>query len=251
MRLEFQFTRLSSTQMCNYQNGWMRLGGNGRSAVHPCVHGRIHFHKPRSCDCIYRITSNNAISDILAHAVDMAATDFTPEERIRELSAINGDVAEMLKQAGQAINALTNRPLGKGEDEDGDEEMADDQHTPSSSERQDAFQKHTAAFYTGVQSVVARLRRNVYGLEEAGIILAETTAPRSEEAPKMEGVGKALQAGKPPKEEASKITNGGMGNLDVGWLNSKGNKVGAEKENELMEEARELLEDELNRRDKT
>ena len=177
--------------------------------------------------------------------------EFTSEERIRELSAINADVAEMLKQAGQAVNALTNRPLARSEDEDGDEEMADDGHTPNASERQDVFQKHTTAFFTGLQSVTARLRRNVYGLEEAGIILAETTAARSEEAPQMEGVGKALQAGRPPKEEAPKITNGGMGNLDVGWLNSKGNKVGAEKENELMEEAKKLLEDELSFRNET
>ena len=176
----------------------------------------------------------------------MASVEFTPEERIRELSAINAEVAGMIKQAGQAINALTNRPLSKGEDEDGDAEMADGEQTASKSDRQEAFKIHTTAFYTGVQSVTAKLRRNVYGLEEAGIISAETSVPQVTEQQTTRAVS-GPQAGRPPKEEVSRITNGGMGNLDVGWLNSRGNKVGAEKENELMKDAKDLLESELRR----
>lgn len=179
----------------------------------------------------------------------MASLEFTSEERIRELSAINAQVAEMIKQAGHAVNALTNRPLSKDEDEDGDEEMVDEQQSVSASDRQEAFKKHTTAFYTGVQAVTARLRRNVYGLEEAGIIIDETSIPKVSEPSSRQMPGQP--AGRPPKEEAPRITNGGMGNLDVGWLNSKGNKVGAEKENELMEEAKELLESELERKEGT
>lgn len=179
----------------------------------------------------------------------MGSTELTAEERIRELSAINAEVAEMVKQAGRAVNALTNRPLTQADDEDGDEDMTDGQRTLSSSDRQEAFKRHTIAFYTGIQSVTARLRRNVYGLEEAGIIGPETsTLQPSGESVRPPASG---QPGRPPREETLRITNGGMGNLDVGWLNSKGNKVAAEKESELMEEAKELLQDELRRKDGT
>ena len=173
----------------------------------------------------------------------MASVEFTAEERIRQLSSINAEVAEMIKHAGQAINALTNRPLSESEDEDGDEDMADHQQSFSADDRREAFKRHTTAFYVGVQSITAQLRRNVYGLEEAAIITSEASTAQSTEQPVRPGAG--LQAGRTPKEEAPRITNGGMGNLDVGWLNSKGNKVGAEKENELMKEAKDLLESEL------
>lgn len=50
----------------------------------------------------------------------MGTLEFTPEERIRELSSINAEIAEIIKQAGHAVNALTNRPLAANEDTDGD-----------------------------------------------------------------------------------------------------------------------------------
>ena len=40
----------------------------------------------------------------------------------------------------------------------------------------------------------------------------------------------------------SGVINGGLGDLDVGWLNSRAKDVGAGKERELVKELRELLE---------
>ena len=43
-------------------------------------------------------------------------------------------------------------------------------------------------------------------------------------------------------DDARDDTDGdGLGNLDVGWLNSRGNQVEVEKEKEIMIEAREVL----------
>jgi len=39
------------------------------------------------------------------------------------------------------------------------------------------------------------------------------------------------------------ITNGGLGNLDIGWLNSRRDTIGRQKEGELWKEARRMLED--------
>ncbi|KAH0389943.1 hypothetical protein KCU89_g16133, partial [Aureobasidium melanogenum] len=44
-----------------------------------------------------------------------------------------------------------------------------------------------------------------------------------------------------PAEDGDRITNGGLGNLDVGLLNSRGNSVGLDKEAELIAEAKQMI----------
>lgn len=44
------------------------------------------------------------------------------------------------------------------------------------------------------------------------------------------------------QDEADRLVNGGLGNLDVAWLNNRIGKGGLEKEEEILREARELLE---------
>ncbi|KAK3720553.1 hypothetical protein LTR37_003602 [Vermiconidia calcicola] len=174
----------------------------------------------------------------------MASPTISSADRIRELSAINADVAAMLQSAGQAVNSLTNRPLDRsGEDEDS--HMGDTSKAATLDERKEAFEEHTKAYYNGLQAIVARLRRQAYALEEAGIIAAEAPALSSGAQQRQAGPGAGTQRGQPlaaPAQDAERITNGGLGNLDVGWLNSRGNKVGAEKENDLVQEAKKLLE---------
>ncbi|KAF2166275.1 hypothetical protein M409DRAFT_66744 [Zasmidium cellare ATCC 36951] len=172
----------------------------------------------------------------------MAEQTITPAERIRELSAINTDVAVMLTSAGQAINALTNRPARAA---DGDAQMTDDASSTMDAHKK-AFTENTEAYFINVQAVFARLRRQAYALEEAGIIDSDdsalaTTVPRSTTGPvEPQARGTPPLA---PKQEPVRIVNGGLGKFDVGWLNSRGNKVGEEKEAELIQEAKELLEE--------
>lgn len=180
---------------------------------------------------------------------------FTPAERIRELSEINNDVPTLLLSAGKAINALTNRPLH------GDEENGSSGATLSTSvqEHKDVFVDNAKAYFTAAQSIMARLRRQAYALEEAGIIAADAptlSAPGAAEASQRTGAAQApgfSRGGAPGRgpmapqrqsaDDGDRITNGGLGNLDVGLLNSRGNSVGLEKEAELMAEAKELLEE--------
>ncbi|GAB7361315.1 hypothetical protein MBLNU230_g1372t1 [Neophaeotheca triangularis] len=159
------------------------------------------------------------------------ATDtntLTPADRIRDLSALNADIPDLISSAGNTIANLTNTAS-----EDGAPETTD-------ASRKEALETHTTAFYTGLQSLTTALRRHAYALEEAGIITAE--------APSLSMVAAATKSqgparpGAPAAMESERITNGGLGNLDIGWLNSRGNKVGAEKEAELIEEARALAE---------
>ena len=181
----------------------------------------------------------------------MASQIISPADRIRELSAINADVAAMLQSAGQAINSLTNRPL-KAAEEDEDTQMTDDGKAATLEERKEVFAEHTKAYYTGLQAVIARLRRQAHALEEAGIISSEAPALSSASQQKQVTSVSGSQRGQAvPAQDPERITNGGLGNLDVGWLNSRGNKVGAEKEGELVDEAKRLLEDTLSRRNIT
>ena len=158
------------------------------------------------------------------------AQESTPADRIRELSAINTDVAAMILAAGKAINCLTDRPLNSTLK--GDASTTTAEATATMEDRKKAFAEETKAYYTTLQAVVARLRRQAYALEEAGIIAPEAPSLQSS-LPQQNQQGPGI---------AERITNGGLGKLDVGWLNSRGNTVGSEKQSELMEESKTLLE---------
>jgi hypothetical protein len=67
-------------------------------------------------------------------------------------------------------------------------------------------------------------------LEEADIIVGEKK-------------GKEGQEGKAPGKDEKDTVEGGMGKLDIGWLNSRSGKVGRDNEAELWAKARRFLED--------
>lgn len=183
----------------------------------------------------------------------MATQPLSSADRIRELTEVNSDVASMLSAAGQAINALTNRPLNATNDDEDDTNM-DDTHTqgPATLDaRKEAFQQNSTLFYNNLQAVVAKLRRQAYALEEAGIITPEATSlstisVQTAKPPTNQPGRPTNQPGRPPQQtdqQPERITNGGMGNQDIGWLNSRGNRVGADKEKELVEDAKKLVDD--------
>jgi len=171
-------------------------------------------------------------------------------DRIRELTEINSDVVAMLSAAGQAINALTNRPLNATSDDDNDTNMEDTGEPATLEARKQAFKQNTADFYNNVHAVTARLRRQAYALEEAGIITPEAATLSSISVKSARPA--PTQPGRPPQQsdqQPERITNGGLGKQDIGWLNSRGNRVGADKEKELVEDAKKLLQDVLEKGD--
>ncbi|GAB7351334.1 hypothetical protein MBLNU459_g2024t1 [Dothideomycetes sp. NU459] len=189
----------------------------------------------------------------------MLQPTITPADRIRELSAINANVPAMLASAGSAIGALTNKPLNSNAQSD-DIQMDDGSNDVDSdlAAHKEAFTKHATAYFTHLQSIMARLRRQAYALEEAGIIAAEaptlSTTGAGEPAQRLptgpggfarRGGAAPMQQRQGAAEESERITNGGLGSLDVGLLNSRGNSVGIEKEAELVAEAKAMLKEVL------
>ena len=85
------------------------------------------------------------------------------------------------------------------------------------------------------------LRRQIYALEEAEILPAEAFI---KEPPTSLAVSSATQASpsnsslsRTPAGNKGVITGGGLGNLDVGWLNSRNDSVGKEMNSEVWGEA--------------
>jgi hypothetical protein len=169
----------------------------------------------------------------------MAAQSVSTADRIRELTDINSDVVAILTSAGLAINALTNRPLNATSDDDNDTNME------TLDARKQAFERNTKDFYENVHAVTARLRRQAYALQEAGIITPEafhlsSISVKSAKPPPTQAVRGAPQQ---VEQQPERITNGGLGKQDIGILNSRGNRVGADKEKELVEDAKKLIQD--------
>ena len=89
------------------------------------------------------------------------------------------------------------------------------------------------------------LRRQIYALEEADVLPAEAV---TKEPPTSLAVPSSAQ---PNYSNASLsrtgggnkavITGGGLGNLDVGWLNSRNDNVGKEMKAELWGEAERFV----------
>ncbi|RAL12111.1 mediator of RNA polymerase II transcription subunit 11 [Aspergillus homomorphus CBS 101889] len=144
---------------------------------------------------------------------------FTSADRIRQLNEIDKDVAKLIHSAGLAIQALTNARTPDSPLENN-----------SLAAHKMRFKEATSQYFALLSSIDVRLRRQVYALEEAGILAPEAAAsaanPRTGE---LAGAGAATAAAS-------------SNSLDVSWLNSRKDTVGKDKEAELWAAAREFVE---------
>ncbi|KAI4217099.1 MAG: hypothetical protein LQ351_000408 [Letrouitia transgressa] len=157
-------------------------------------------------------------------------------DRIKQLNDIDRDVAKLLKSAGLAVQALTNRTPA-----------ASDPQSATIEERRSIFASASAEYFALLSSIDVRLRRQVNALDAAGItppepILRESqTNPNASSAPLT--VPKPLNAPTARHGTSSKgsLTAGGLGDLDVGWLNGRNDHIAKDMEAELWDTARKFL----------
>lgn len=121
-----------------------------------------------------------------------------------------------------------------------------DERSASAAQQKDAFTTATSQYFSLLSSIDVRLRRQVYALEEAGIVPADATSKETKSTlsvPEMLAAAgpRATTISSEGNVEKSSISGSGLGNLDVGWLNSRNDKVGKEMEAELWAEARDLI----------
>jgi len=114
-------------------------------------------------------------------------------------------------------------------------------------QHKDAFTTATTQYFSLLSSIDVRLRRQIYALEEAEIIPTEAPSKEVQSSSNISAAFAALGGGQPPTSasqsslEKSASTGGGLGNLDIGWLNSRNDNVGKEMEAELWIKAREHI----------
>ncbi|KAK7542854.1 mediator complex protein-domain-containing protein [Phyllosticta citribraziliensis] len=143
-------------------------------------------------------------------------------EHIQELSKIKEDIPRLLTAAGSAVSALTNREIPPPpSSSSADPSSISDSPLEA---RKAAFSAHTKQYFSLVRTIQDNLMRQIGALEDAGVIPAK--------AEKVEGGSGA----------GGEVKNGGLGELDVGWLNARTRDVGVVKGAELVAEARKRLE---------
>ncbi|KHN97222.1 Mediator complex, subunit Med11 [Metarhizium album ARSEF 1941] len=152
---------------------------------------------------------------------------FTVEENIHQLNAIDKSIAQLMSQTATALNALTTQASS---------------NTPSNGEasasvldppaQKEAFKSATDSFLTTLHSIDVRMKRQIMALEEAGIVRLSNT-------PRQDPNGATKASLKPNGV-------GTVGNLDVGWLNSRSTRVERDMEAELWQDAKEFLQKEQN-----
>lgn len=99
---------------------------------------------------------------------------------------------------------------------------------PSTATNRETFKEAMDSFVTTLHHVDVHLKRQILGLEEAGIIdLSHDTA--------------AAQEGDGDKGDVRPTAVGTVGGLDLGWLNSRGDRVERGMEGELWERGRGFL----------
>ncbi len=141
---------------------------------------------------------------------------------------------KLLRCAGSALEALTTVEGGPGTNIDQSNSLESQKH---------AFTDASSEYFKLLSSIDVRLRRQINALQAAKIIPAEAVTRESQNSqavPSMmsgpASLSKQMGGGR------SVITGGGLGSLDVGWLNSKNDHIGKGMEAGLWEEAQQFVE---------
>lgn len=150
---------------------------------------------------------------------------FTVEENIQQLNSIDTNIVQLMNHTATALNALTTpSSSAPNPTADGTKPNLD------SAAQKEAFRSATDSFLTTLHSIDVKMKRQVLALEEAGIV--NLSNPQRQDP------------NTPAKSSLRPNGVGAIGNLDVGWLNSRGTRVERDMEAELWSKARGFLEKE-------
>ncbi|KAI0490994.1 hypothetical protein F4859DRAFT_30576 [Xylaria cf. heliscus] len=148
---------------------------------------------------------------------------FTKAERIQQLGDIDKKIVSLLRSTSQAIQCLAKRVP-----QDGDVATVD-------ADPSQQFKGSMDEFMRTLRTVNVGIKRQIWGLEEAGIISLAKKEPKTREE------GGEVQASNVRNGLLEPDGNGKIGGLDVGWLNSRNNKVERDMEADLWQEAEDIL----------
>lgn len=133
-------------------------------------------------------------------------------------------IVSLLRSTGQAIQCLGGRVP-----QDNGAPMTDADPSKQFEESMDEFMKT-------LRTVNVGMKRQIWGLEEAGIITLGKKEPSTREE------GGEVHASHSRGASLEPDGNGKIGGLDVGWLNSRSNKVEKDMEADLWKDTSDALE---------
>lgn len=176
-------------------------------------------------------------------AADNGSYRSNATEHIRALSTLSTRLPPILNSAATTLSQLTNAPIVSSTAP----AVADDEEPKA---RREAIATSAQEYFTAVFNLSKELHKQVNDLEEAGVIPAEEVRyiARTEEPaarqPPLPGMPP-----EPPaiaKDTEATVTNGGLGEFDIGVLNARAGVRGTG-EDELLDRVKRLLGD-LHRR---
>ncbi|KAI5458518.1 mediator complex, subunit Med11 [Mariannaea sp. PMI_226] len=147
---------------------------------------------------------------------------FTVEENIDQLNEIDKCIVQLMSHTSTALNSLT-LPTNPTSDSS-IEGAAPSLDAPSQKE---AFRTSTDSFLTTLHTIDVKIKRQIMALEEAGIVNLSNPQRQDPNGPSK------------PSLKPNGV--GAVGNLDVGWLNSRGTRVERDMEAELWSKAKDIL----------
>ena len=113
-------------------------------------------------------------------------------------------------------------------------------------EQKELFTTATSQYFALLSSIDIGLRSQIKALKDADIIQKEAASRDSKTSQAVPVAFAALgSAATQPKQAGgtrAAISDGGLGSLDVGWLNSRNDHIGKGMEAELWEEAQQFVE---------
>ncbi|KAF9731477.1 hypothetical protein PMIN04_008215 [Paraphaeosphaeria minitans] len=176
---------------------------------------------------------------------DNEAYRSTATAHIRALSALSTRLPPVLNHAATTLSQLTNAPI-----------PSSSSTIDSPQARRDAISSSAKEYFAAVFDIARELHKQVDDLEDAGVVPATeikyiARTVREEDASFGSKGGLLAMAGMPqtqPKDSEATVTNGGLGEFDIGVLNARaGIREGGE--GEVLEKVKRLVED-LERRSK-
>lgn len=115
----------------------------------------------------------------------------------------------------------------------------------SMEQRKETFVAASSQYFSLLSSIDVRLRRQISALEDAKIVPSEAVAKEPQTSLDVPATAMPMQNNNSPRATVVSsreiITNGGLGNLDIGWLNSRNSSVEKKMEAELWTEAHDLV----------
>lgn len=148
----------------------------------------------------------------------------TPTQRLTDAQ----NIVSLLRSTAQAVQTLGKQ---QAQAEDEDVPMADHKD-----HQVEVFKNSMNDFLRTLRAVNVGMKRQIWGLEEADIVTLDTNDAQSSEA-ETSKTGGAGNRNIPLQPDG----DGKIGGLDVGWLNSRSDKVEKDMEADLWNEAESFL----------